>query len=209
MDKAILPLAITMMAGPQFIAAVLFVTGRNPIPASLAYVAAVAIATAGGVFIWWELAGLIGDGVNLRKSSEPTTAGKVIPIVLVGLLILLSIKTWLRRETAEPPKWLGKLQDATPLQAFVTGIALILLFPSDLAVEASTGFHLRSEGNSYSAALPFVALTIAIAALPIGFYLLFRKRAEVTMPKVRNWMNDNSWVVSIAANLIFILLILG
>jgi hypothetical protein len=31
----------------------------------------------------------------------------------------------------------------------------------------------------------------------------------VTMPKVRQWMNDNSWVVNIAVYVIFIVLILA
>ena len=40
MDTAILPLAITMMAGPQILSAIIFVTGSEPVKVSLAYVAA-------------------------------------------------------------------------------------------------------------------------------------------------------------------------
>jgi small neutral amino acid transporter SnatA (MarC family) len=40
----LLPLAITMMAGPQILSAIVFVTADNPFEVSLAYVAAVATA---------------------------------------------------------------------------------------------------------------------------------------------------------------------
>jgi len=39
-------------------------------------------------------------------------------------------------------------------------------------------------------------------------YLLFRSRAKVLMPKVRDWMNTNSWLVNIIVYIVFILLIL-
>jgi hypothetical protein len=39
-------------------------------------------------------------------------------------------------------------------------------------------------------------------------YLLFRHRAQRAMPKVRDWMNANSWLVNIIVYIIFILLIL-
>jgi uncharacterized membrane protein YidH (DUF202 family) len=58
------------------------------------------------------------------------------------------------------------------------------------------------------AALPFIGATILIAALPVLSYLLFRHRAQRAMPKVRDWMNTNSWLVNIIVYVIFILLIL-
>ncbi|WP_245378381.1 GAP family protein [Kibdelosporangium banguiense] len=39
-------------------------------------------------------------------------------------------------------------------------------------------------------------------------YILFRDRAEVLMPKVRDWMNERSWLVNIVVCLFFALLIL-
>jgi hypothetical protein len=43
--------------------------------------------------------------------------------------------------------------------------------------------------------------------LPILSYLLLRNRAKTAMPKVRDWMFANSWLVNIIG--IFIVLILG
>ena len=118
------------------------------------------------------------------------------------------MKAFLGRETAEPPKWLGSLHDSGWQHAFRLGLLLILLMPSDLLIAMTTGVHLQSGGHPYSAALPFVGLTAVIAALPVIFYLLFRRRATTAMPKVRDWMNANSALVNIAVYVLFIVLIL-
>jgi Sap, sulfolipid-1-addressing protein len=195
-----------MMAGPQILSAIIFVTGNQPVRVSLAYVAGVALAAVVSVLFWYLLAGAL----NLSGSaSQPSTAGHIVSLVLVGLLILASIKAFLGRETAEPPKWLGSLQDAGWQHAFRLGVLLILLMPSDLVIAATSGAHLQSEGHAYSDALPFIGLTALIAALPIIFFLLFRRRASVAMPKVRDWMNANSAFVNIAVYVIFIVLILA
>jgi hypothetical protein len=195
-----------MMAGPQILSAIIFVTGNQPVRVSLAYVAGVALAAVVSVLFWYLLAGAL----NLSGSaSQPSTAGHIVSLVLVGLLILASIKAFLGRETAEPPKWLGSLQDAGWQHAFRLGVLLILFMPSDLVIAATSGAHLQSEGHAYSDALPFIGLTALIAALPIIFFLLFRRRASVAMPKVRDWMNANSALVNIAVYAIFIVLILA
>jgi hypothetical protein len=209
MSTQLLPLAITMMAGPQIMSAIVLVTGKDPVKPSLAFVVAVAIAATSGILIFFGLASLLGDKLSLNDSSGPSTASKVIELVLVGLLILASIKTYLGRETSEPPKWMGTLQDASPGKAFKLGLMLILLMPSDLVIMLTTGLHLQSHELSASAAWGLIALTVLIAALPILGYLLFRKRAMVAMPKVRSWMSTNSWLVNIIVFGIFIVLILG
>jgi hypothetical protein len=207
MDTAILPLAITMMAGPQILSAIIFVTGDQPVKVSLAYVAGVAVAAATSVLFWYLLVGELH--LSPSSSAKPSTALHIVSLVLVGLLILASVKAFLGRETAEPPKWLGSLQDAGWRHAFRLGLLLILFMPSDLVIAATTGAHLQSEGHAYADALPFIALTAVIAALPVIFDLLFRRRAKVAMPKVRDWMNANSALVNIAVYVIFIVLILA
>jgi hypothetical protein len=207
MDAQLLPLAITMMAGPQIMSAIVLVTGERPVRPSLAFVAAVAIAASAGILILFALVSLLG--VSLSSSSSPSTASKVIQVALVGLLIAASIKTYLGRETAEPPKWMGSLQSASIGRAFQLGLMLILLMPSDLVIMLTTAVHLHSHQESVTTAWALVALTTLVAAMPILGYLLFRKRAVTVMPKVRNWMNTNSWLVNIIVFAIFIVLIVS
>ena len=167
--------------------------------------AGVAIAVTLGTAITLALAGVL----SLGDSSDSGSKGSVIQYVLVGLLVLAAIKTYVGRETAEPPKMLGRLQEADPKLAFRTGVLLILLFPSDVLVLLTVGTNLAQSDSSVVDGLPFIAATTLIAALPLLGYLLFHRRAVTAMPKVRDWMNTNSWVVNIIACGIFIALILG
>jgi hypothetical protein len=41
-----------------------------------------------------------------------------------------------------------------------------------------------------------VLVTLLLVALPLIDLLLLGKRAEVLLPKVRDWMANNSWVIS-------------
>ena len=205
LNVEVLPLAITMMAGPQIMSAIIFVTAKRAVPVSAAFVAGVALAATLGTAIALALADLL----SLGDSSDSGSKGSVLQYVLVGLLVLAAIKTYLGRETAEPPKMLGRLQEADPKLALRTGFLLILLFPSDVLVLLTVGTNLAQSDSSLVDALPFVLATTLIAALPLLGYLLFRRRAVTAMPKVRDWMNANSWVVNIIACVIFIVLILG
>lgn len=139
MNTAVLPLAVTMMAGPQIMAAIIFVTAKRAVAVSVAFVAGVAIAATLGTAITLGLATLVGGGDSLGDSSEPGSSGSVIQLVLVGLLVLVAVRTYLGRETAEPPKMLGKLQEADPKLAFKTALLLIWLFPADALVLITVG----------------------------------------------------------------------
>jgi hypothetical protein len=209
MNLAIIPLAITMNAGPQIMSALIFITASKPLKLSAAFLAGVVIAVTVGVTITYTLATALGNSISLGDSSDSGSLGNIIQYVLVGLLIFLSIKSYVRRETSEPPRWLGALQNAKPRTAFTTGLLLLSVFPSDFVVLLTVGMNLAQNNASLLAAVPFVAATIFIAALPLLFYLLFHRRAQRAMPKVRDWMNANSWLVNIIVYVIFILLILA
>jgi hypothetical protein len=208
MSLAVIPLAITMNAGPQIMSAIIFVTANKPLKLSAYFLAGVVIAVTVGVTITYTLASVLGNSISLGDSSDSGSLGNIIQYVLVGLLVLLSIKSYVGRETSEPPRWLGALQNAKPRTAFTTGLLLLSVFPSDFVILVTVGVNLAQSGSNLLAAVPFVAATILIAALPVLSYLLFRHRAQRAMPKVRDWMNTNSWLVNIIVYVVFIVLIL-
>jgi hypothetical protein len=205
MNTAILPLAVTMMAGPQEMTAIIFVTHRTPVKVSLAFLTGVTAAMVLGTTIYYLLAGTI----DLGDPSSAGSSGTIIQLVLVGLLALLALRTYRHRETIEPPKWLGGMLQASPTKALVMGFLLIFVMPTDIVSMMTVGANLQQNENSLIDALPFWGLTLLIAALPILAYLLFGKRAKTAMPKVRDWMYANSWLVNIIVIGIFIVLILG
>jgi hypothetical protein len=209
MNLAVLPLAITMNAGPQIMSALIFITANKPLKLSAYFLGGVVIAVSVGVTITYTLATVLGNSVSLGDPSSSGSLGKIIQYVLVGLLVVLSIKSYVARETSEPPRWLGAMQNAGPRTAFMAGLLLLSVFPSDFVILVTVGVNLAQNNASLLAAVPFVAATILIAALPVLSYLLFRRRAERAMPKVRDWMNTNSWLVNIIVYVIFIVLILA
>ena len=208
MSLAVIPLAITMNAGPQIMSAIIFVTAPKALKLSAYFLAGVVIAVTLGLTITYTLASVLGNTISLGDPSDSGSLGNMIQYVLVGLLVLLSIKSYVGRETSEPPRWLGALQNAKPRTAFTTGLLLLSVFPSDLVILVTVGVNLAQNNASLVGALPFMVATILIAALPVLSYLLFRHRAKQLMPKVRDWMNTNSWLVNIIVYVVFILLIL-
>ncbi|MCG5215819.1 GAP family protein [Streptosporangium sp. KLBMP 9127] len=204
MSLQVLPLAVTMMAGPQIMSAIILVTHRYAVRVSLAYLAGVAVAAVTGTALAHGFAG----AVSLGDPHDKGSLGKIIQFVLVGLLVVVAIKNYLGRETSEPPKWLGTLLEAGTGKAFITGLLLVLLMPTDIMAMLTVGVNLAQSGSPLSAAIPFLLATLLIAALPLLSYLLFRRRATVVMPKVRDWMGSHGWLINIVVCVIFVFLIL-
>jgi hypothetical protein len=198
-----------MNAGPQIMSAIIFVTAARPLKLSAYFLAGVVIAVTAGLTITYTLATLLGNSTSLGDSSDSGSLGNIIQYLLVGLLVFVSIRNYVRRETIEPPRWLGTLQNATPRMAFTTGLLLLSVFPSDLVILVTVGVNLAQNDASLLGAVPFIAATILIAALPVLSYLLFHRRAVRAMPKVRDWMNTHSWLVNIIVYVVFIVLILA
>jgi hypothetical protein len=209
MSLAVIPLAITMNAGPQIMSAIIFVTAPKALKLSAYFLAGVVIAVTLGVTITYTLASVLGNTISLGDPSDSGSLGNIIQYLLVGLLVVLSIKSYVGRETSEPPRWLGALQNAKPRTAFTTGLLLLSVFPSDLVILVTVGVNLAQNNASLVGGLPFMVATILIAALPVLSYLLFRRRAQQVMLKVRDWMNTNSWLVNIIVYAVFIVLILA
>src|SRR5215218_5882549 len=139
MSLAVIPLAITMNAGPQIMSAIIFVTANKPLKLSAYFMAGVVIAVGVGVTVTYTLATLLGSSISLGHPSDSGSLGNIIQYLLIGLLVFLSIKSYVGRETSEPPRWLGAMQNAGPRTAFLAGLLLLSVFPSDFVVLMSVG----------------------------------------------------------------------
>src|SRR5215207_3900189 len=139
MSLAVLPLAITMNAGPQIMSAIIFVTANKPLKLSAYFVTGVVIAVSVGVTITYTLASVLGNGISLGDPSDSGSLGNIIQYLLIGLLLFLSLRSYLTRQTSEPPRWLGAMQNAKPRTAFLAGLLLLSIFPSDLVILITVG----------------------------------------------------------------------
>lgn len=210
MQLDILPLAITMVAGPQILASIIFVTSKkNPVKVSLGYLLGILLAATIFISAVFVIARLLGISADADGNAPKKV--NVVEIILVGLLIFASIRSYLKRATAKPPKWIAKLQETTPTGAFKLALPLIWLMPGDFVVMLTVGLHLAGHGSDPTdllSIIPFLGLVLLLAGAPLLGLLAFRRRATAVMPHVRDWIQDNSWLVNIAVYLVFIYLLL-
>ena len=199
----VLPLAFVMVAGPQIISAVFLATSEKWEKNSAAFLAGVLLAVTSIVTVAYILVRLVFDAAG---HSHQGSAGQWVDGGLVLLLAFAAIHTFLTRKTSKPPEWMGKLEESTPRKSFRLGALLLGVFPTDLATSVVVGSHLARHGDPWYYCLPFVLLTVLFEALPVLFVLLLGKRAAVILPKVRDWMNDNSWIISEVVLIFFIAL---
>jgi hypothetical protein len=198
-----LPLAFVMIAGPQIISSFFFATSENWKGTSLAYATGALITvTAFVTLAYFATKGAKGGGGD----SSNKTSGDIINIVVLALLLLAAVYVFLKRKTAEPPKWMGRLETATPKFAFTLGLLLLGVFPTDVISSFSVGASISRDGNPWSYTLPFILLTVFLVALPGLLVAVLGTRAAVFLPKVRDWMNNNSWVVSEIVIALFIVI---
>jgi hypothetical protein len=80
------------------------------------------------------------------------------------------------------------------------------VFPTDIVTSVTVGARLAGEGDPWWHSLGFIALTLLLLALPMILVLLLGERAQTFLPKVRDWMNANSWIISELVIALFIAL---
>jgi Sap, sulfolipid-1-addressing protein len=191
----VLPLAFVMVAGPQILSAIFFATSENWRRNSAAYVVGAALS----ISIVVTLAFLLGVG-----ASDQGASNEAIYYVILALLLFAMVHAFRARNTAEPPKWMGKLQTASTRFCLVLGFLLLGFFPSDLITSISVGGYLSAGDDPLWYYLGFLALTLLFLAAPSLLVLILGRRAEELLPKARDWMNANSWIVNELVLLLFV-----
>ena len=126
----ILPMAFVMIAGPQILTAIVLATTEGWRRNSAAYLAGAALSITAIVTIAY----FVGSGVRDAGASDDT-----LDIVVLVLLVAAGVYKFLTRKTAEPPKWMGKLQTADPKLSFKLGFLLLGVFPTDILTAWAVG----------------------------------------------------------------------
>ena len=193
----ILPMAFVMIAGPQILSAIFLATSEHWQRNTAAYLAGAALS----ITLIVSIAYLASSGVPREGGSNDT-----LDLIVLVLLVAAAVHVFLTRKTAEPPKWMGKLQTAHPRFSFRLGFLLLGVFPTDILTSVAVGTFLASHGDPWWHLLPFLGLTLLFLALPVLIVLAFGQRGRAFLPKARDWMNTNSWVVSEIVIVFFIIL---
>jgi hypothetical protein len=183
----LLPMAFVMIAGPQILSSIFLATSENWRRVSAAYIAGAALS----ITLIVTIAYLVLNGAADQGASNDT-----IYVIVLVLLVAAMVNVYRKRKTSEPPKWMGKLQTASPGFSFKLGFLLLGVFPTDILTSAAVGSYLAAHDDPWWHCLPFVALTLLFLALPSLLLLAFRERGQAFLSKARDWMNTNSWVVN-------------
>jgi hypothetical protein len=190
----VLPMAFVMVAGPQIVTAILLATGTRPRRESAFFLLGAGVATFIGVTASYFLTGLVKRGG--APLGGDARVERAIDVAIVVLLVFLAWKVSRERGRSQPPPWMAKLESATPLFSLRIGFLLFLLLPGDLISMFTVGAYLAHHGAPWWHGLVFVGLTVALAGVPLLLLVALGKRAQALLPKARDWMTKNSWVVS-------------
>jgi Sap, sulfolipid-1-addressing protein len=194
----ILPMAFVMIAGPQILTAIFLATSEHWQRNTAAYLAGAALS----ITLVVSLAYLLSSGATREGPSD------TVYVIVLVLLVAAGLHVFLARKTAEPPKWMGKLQTANPRFSLQLGFLLLGVFPTDILTSVAVGSYLAAHGEPWWHLLPFLGLTLLLLALPVLILLAFGRRGRVFLPKARDWMNTNSWVVSEIVIVFFIVIVI-
>ena len=199
----VLPFVLVMIAGPQIVSAVFLATSVNWARNSLAYIAGASLSITAIVTItYFIVRGATGGGAAPAKGDK----GIALDVIILVLLLFLAVNVYRNRNDAEPPKWMGRLQQATPGFSFKLGFLLLGVFPTDIVTSVTVGTKLARADLPWWPTLVFVAVTLLVLAIPALLVAALGERARTFLPRARDWMNSNSWIVSEIVLAIFIVL---
>ncbi|MFC6963310.1 GAP family protein [Halocatena marina] len=190
-----LPLAVVMVAGPQILSAIFLATSEDWRRNSAAFVFGACLS----ISLIVTIAFLFGSG-----TPRPGGSRRTLHLIVFVLLLFAMVHVYLKREQSEPPKWMGKLASANPRFSFRLGFLLLGFFPTDLFTSVAVGTFLSANSAPLTDSAGFIFLTVLFLALPSLMLVLFGERAEALLPKIRTWMNTNSWIVNEVVILFFI-----
>jgi hypothetical protein len=197
----VLPLAVVMIAGPQMVTAIMLVTSTKPRKNSFAFVGGAVLATIIGTTVFY----LIGKALKLKGAGKGS-GSMTLDWVIIAVLVLSAFWVFRGRKKSKPPKWMSTLQSEQPRGAFTLGLVLFLVMPTDLMMTFTVGVYLAAHDASLWRAGGFWLLTALLIGSPLLILLLLGKHADTLLPRMRDWMRANSWVVSEVVIAFFLLM---
>jgi hypothetical protein len=199
-----LPLALTVMLGPQILVPMLLITRKDPVKSSLVYIISLCTTIVLLTFIYYYI-------ISATHLHDMSMHGKpIFKYLLVGILLFLIIRTIInRKKLTNPPKWMDDITNASLKKIALIGFLLIALMPGDVAVTFTVASFLDRDHVAFMDVFPFFALISLIASSPLLVYLSFGKKGNQIMTTLNNWLNTHGYLINILTLSVFIYLILS
>ncbi|MGC9367504.1 MAG: GAP family protein [bacterium] len=201
---SIIPLALTVMFGPQILVAMLLITHKKPIRSSLIYILSVEITIIFSTTISYLIISAIGLHLHAHFGNKD-----ILKYIIVVILVLLIVKNFLqRKKITAKPKWMSGITEASLKKIFLIGLVLVSIMPTDLAMALTVGGLLVTNEGTLLNAVPFFAAVLAVASVPLLFYLVIGERGHKYIDRVNKWLNTHGWVINMFVYCLFIFLVL-
>jgi threonine/homoserine/homoserine lactone efflux protein len=142
------------------------------------------------------------DKLN-KSGGEPSTLNGILHLALGVLLLLLAVKQLKGRpkegEVPEMPKWMAKMQDASPIFAFGMGAFLSGLNPKNLIFDIAAAAAIVAGDLSSSQQIVAVVVFMVLASLTIGipvlWFLIAGESAKAKLDVLRGYLVQYNWVI--------------
>jgi threonine/homoserine/homoserine lactone efflux protein len=138
----------------------------------------------------------VSAAADASTDSGPAAWVDVLLLVLGLLLVLVAARQWRGRphgdEEPPTPRWMGALDQFTPVKAGGAGVVLSALNPKNLllavagaAAIAQTGISTGQQVASYAI---FVGIATIGVATPVVVYFALGERSQALLEKLKIWL---------------------
>jgi threonine/homoserine/homoserine lactone efflux protein len=196
----ILPLAVAVMISPIPIIGIILVLfsskARTDGPAFL-------LGWVAGLAVLSTVVYLIADSANASSNSDASDTTSTVKVVLGVLLILMARREWKKRpapgEQATLPKWMGAIDQLTPVKSLGLGVLLSAVNPKNLILTVGAAASVAQLGTSTSDAVVALAVFVIIGSLgivvPLVGYFVGGEKAKRVLDTWKAWLQQNNVAV--------------
>jgi threonine/homoserine/homoserine lactone efflux protein len=205
----LLPLAVGVAVSPMpIVAVILMLLAPRAGGASAGFLAGWLL----GIVVACTAFLLLAGSLSLGTSSEPSTTGAWVKIILGLLLLAVGLREWRARPRpgADPsvPKWMAAIDSFTAMKAAGLGFLLAAVNPKNLLLCASAGATIAagslSTGQDVGAVAVFTVIAASTVAVPVCGYAVARSRMAQPLAVLKEWLTANN-----AAVMSVLLLVIG
>jgi threonine/homoserine/homoserine lactone efflux protein len=161
--------------------------------------------------------------LSLAAGHDPSTHGSSSPVrslikVAAGVVLVLgSVWRWRRhREPSEEPslpRWMQRLEQATPVLSLSAGFLISVLEPLTVAFAVDAGVSIAQAELPVGSSVVVVVVFIVVATVTntglLAIYLAGGTTAEEKFGAVKRWLVVNHTTVSMAVLLILGIVLIG
>ncbi len=198
--------SIIMVTGPQLIVPITLLLNTNVRKVSLYYICGAFLGTVGMVGVLSILLNMFGENLdNIFRFDGKGT----IRLAVVAILVFLIIKSIVKRNEESSSKVVDLAVKGAPSTVFKISILLFAIFPTDLMTNIVMAKYIVLDNNNFILSiLPLALINAMFVAIPFILYLIFKEKIEKKVPKIRNTLEKNSWIINVVINSAFIYLLL-